>query len=87
MPSEVSSVFIKSLNVFVAFKGCLFKYEIVTLAAEVLPTITSSAAKFKSFVGSIKSLFVEVNAAVAFTVAVAPDVCPVTVSPTVNVLP
>ena len=83
-PAEVSSELIRSLNVFVALSGFLLILVIVPRAVEVLPRITSSTTKFKSLVGSKNTLLIPVNAPFALAVAVAPDVCPVTVSPTVN---
>ena len=83
-PAEVSSELIRSENVFVAFSGFRLSLVIVPCEVEILPIISSSIAKFKSLVGSRNTLLIAVNAPVALTVAVAPDVCPVTVSPTVN---
>ena len=83
-PVEVSSELIRSENVFVAFRGFRFNLVIVTCAVEVLPRISSPTTKFKSLVGSKNTLLIAVNEPVALAVAVAPDVCPVTVSPTVN---
>ena len=53
-------------------------------ALEELPRIFSSKIKFISFVGSRNNLLNPVYEPVALTVAVAPDVIPVTVSPIAN---
>ena len=80
----VKSELVRSLNVLVPFKGFRFSFVIVPRELDVLPIITSSIRKFKSFVGSRNNLLNPVTAPVPLTVAVAPEVCPVRVSPTVN---
>ena len=85
-PAVVSSELIRSLNVFVALSGFLLKLVIFPLDVEVLPRISSPTTKSVSLVGSKNTLLIAVTAPIPLTLAVAPEVCPVTVSPITNVV-
>ena len=84
-PSLVVVGSINSEKVLSAFTGLRTIFVTFPRAAEELPTRVSSVEKSRVFVGSKNNLLIPEKAPVALTVAVAPVLEPVTVSPTVKV--